>query len=91
MTTKFISDMGPKSALIAPRPLIEFNPGGIISYFSTFLYMINCTKNSARNSFDEVQQTDTSLCHKQISLKEMRNDRREKNIETTRLHLLQAQ
>ena len=25
MTTKFISDMGPKSALIAPRPLINFH------------------------------------------------------------------
>ena len=25
MTTKFISDMGPKSALIAPRPLMYFH------------------------------------------------------------------
>ena len=27
MTTKFISDMGPKSALIAPRPLATFVSG----------------------------------------------------------------
>ena len=32
MTTKFISDMGPKSALIAPRPFNEMLTNDVVSF-----------------------------------------------------------
>ena len=54
MTTKFISDMGPKSALIAPRPLLST---------STYYLNMPCTVQIPKEGHSHIHiQLDTHIC-----------------------------